>query len=122
MLVAYIYRLQTTNYRLILDLSLNFLYRLRVLSLSRPVPIIKSAIKRARQNDIRRERRQPHKTRLKTVIRSYMDLVKEGKKDEAQKMLPQVFKVIDTACKKHIIHRNTANRKKSGLSKMVAAK
>lgn len=86
------------------------------------MPIIESAIKRARQNETRRERRQPHKTRLKTTIRSFTDLLKEGKKDEALKMLPAVMKVIDTAAKKHLIHRNTADRKKSRLSLMVSAK
>jgi small subunit ribosomal protein S20 len=86
------------------------------------MPIIKSAIKRARQNEVRRIRRQPFKTQLKTAVRNYTDLVKEGKQDEAAKLLPRVFKAIDTAAKKHIIHRNTADRKKSGLSKMIAAK
>lgn len=83
------------------------------------MPIIKSAIKRARQNDVRRMRRQPFKTRLKTVIRSYTDLLKEGKKADAAKMLPQLQKVIDTATKKQILHKNTANRKKSRLSLML---
>lgn len=84
------------------------------------MPIIESAIKRARQNLIRRERRQPFKTRLKTVVRSYTDLIKEGKKEDAKKMFPLVQKVIDTSVKKHILHPNTAARKKSQLSKMVA--
>ncbi len=83
------------------------------------MPIIKSAIKRARQNEVRRTRRQPFKTRLKSVIRSYTDLIKEGKKEDAANMLPQLQKVIDTAMKKQILHRNTANRKKSRLSLML---
>ena len=86
------------------------------------MPIIESAIKRARQNETRRARRQPFKTRLKTVIRAYTDLIKEGKKKEAAELFPQVMKVIDTATKKNILHRNTGNRKKSRLSKMIAAK
>jgi small subunit ribosomal protein S20 len=83
------------------------------------MPIIKSAIKRARQNVVRRTRRQPFKTELKTAIRKFSDAIGEGKKEEAVKLLPSVFKAIDTAAKKHIIHRNTAARKKSGFSKMV---
>ena len=86
------------------------------------MPIIESAIKRARQNETRRERRQPFKTRLKTTIRTFTDLLKEGKKEEAAKMLPAVMKVIDTAAKKRLIHRNTADRKKSRLSVMVSKK
>lgn len=83
------------------------------------MPIIKSAIKRARQNEVRRARRQPFKTRLKSALRSYTDLVKEGKKDEAATMLPKVYKAIDTAAKKHLIHRNNAANKKSRLALML---
>ena len=84
------------------------------------MPIIESAIKRARQNEVRRERRQPFKTQLKSAMRKLTDLVKEGKRDEAVKLLPQVHKAIDTAAKKRIIHRNTADRKKSLVARMVA--
>ncbi len=86
------------------------------------MPIIKSAIKRARQNTVRRTRRQPYKTQLKTMIRKITDLAKAGKKEEGQKMLPLVFKAIDTAAKKQIIHPNNAARKKSMVSRLVAAK
>ncbi|MEK7590888.1 MAG: 30S ribosomal protein S20 [Patescibacteria group bacterium] len=86
------------------------------------MPIIESAIKRARQNETRRTRRQPFNTRLKSVVRAYTDLIKEGKKDEAGKMLSLVMKVIDTAAKKHILHKNNAARKKSRLSLMLAKK
>lgn len=84
------------------------------------MPIIESAIKRARQNLVRRERRQPYKTRLKTALRAFTDLVKAGKRDEAVQLLPQVFKTIDMAAKKHIIHPNNASRKKSSVARMVA--
>jgi small subunit ribosomal protein S20 len=84
------------------------------------MPIIKSAIKRARQNTVRRARRQPVKTLMKTMVRTCMDTVKAGKKADAQKLLPQVFKAIDMAAKKHIIHPKNAARKKSAMSKLVA--
>ena len=83
------------------------------------MPITKSAIKRAKQNEVRRVRRLPYKTRLKTMSRKFMDLVKEGKKQEAIALLPEVFKTIDTACKKQLIHKNNAARRKSSMSKMV---
>ena len=84
------------------------------------MPIIESSIKRARQNLVRRARRQPFKTRLKSVVKTYLELIEEGKKDEAKKLLPTVMKVIDTSTKKQILHRNTAARQKSRLSKMIA--
>ena len=84
------------------------------------MPIIESSIKRARQNLVRRARRQPFKSRLKSVVKTYLELIEEGKKEEAKKLLPTVMKVIDTSTKKQILHRNTAARQKSRLSKMVA--
>ena len=86
------------------------------------MPITSSAIKAARQNVKRRERRQPFNTRMKTAMRSFSDLVKEKKIEEAKKLMPAVYKAIDTATKKNIIHRNNAARKKSLLARMVAAK
>lgn len=83
------------------------------------MPIIKSAIKRARQNHVRRARRQPFKTHMKTMMRKMTDLVKEGKKDEAGKLLAVVYKSIDTAAKKNIIHKNNAARKKSQMAKLI---
>jgi small subunit ribosomal protein S20 len=83
------------------------------------MPITSSATKAARQNIVRRARRQPFKTQLKTALRSFSDLVKEGKKADAIAMLPRVHKAIDTAAKKHIIHPNNAARKKSLVARMV---
>jgi small subunit ribosomal protein S20 len=83
------------------------------------MPIIKSAIKRAKQNIVRRERLQPYRTHMKTMMRKLVDLVKEGKKAEAQALMPKVFKAIDTATKKQILHRNNASRKKSLMARMV---
>ncbi len=85
------------------------------------MPIIKSAIKRAKQNEVRKARLLPYRTHLKTMMRAYMDLIKEGKKDEARKLLPKVFKTIDISAKKNLIHRNNADRKKSRLSRLIAA-
>ena len=86
------------------------------------MPITSSAIKAARQTIVRRERRQPFKTQMKTMIRSFTELVHEKKLDEAKKLFPTVQKSIDTAAKKNIIHKNNAARKKSMLSKMIATK
>ncbi|MCK5016080.1 MAG: 30S ribosomal protein S20 [Candidatus Peribacteraceae bacterium] len=86
------------------------------------MPIIKSAIKRAKQNGVRRARRLPFKTNMKTMIRKISDLAKEGKMDEAEALLPTVYKVIDTAAKKEIIHPKNAARKKAHVAKVVAKK
>ncbi len=84
------------------------------------MPIIKSAIKRAKQNTVRKARLLPYRTTMKTMIKKIELLVKEGKKDEAVKLLPEVMSAIDVASKKNIIHRKNADRKKANVSKMIS--
>lgn len=84
------------------------------------MPLIQSAIKRARQNTVRRARRLPYKTQMKTMMRKVSDLAKEGKKEEGAKLLPQAYKVIDMAAKRNIIHKKNAAHKKSHLAKLVS--
>lgn len=84
------------------------------------MPLTKSAIKQARRSAVRHRERIPFKTRMKTTIRSLQDLVKEGKKDEAAKLLPLLSKIVDTAAKKRIIHWKNAAHKKSLAARLVA--
>jgi small subunit ribosomal protein S20 len=84
------------------------------------MPIIKSAKKRVKQAEKRRQRNFPVRSSMKTHIKKVLLLAKEGKKQEAEKELPTAYKIIDTAAKKNIIHNNNAARKKSRLAKTVA--
>lgn len=86
------------------------------------MPRTKSAIKSARQSVDRNKRLQPYKTQMKTMMRKISDAVKDGKKDEATNMLPMVYKSIDLAAKRNIIHPKTAARKKSVAARLIAAK
>lgn len=86
------------------------------------MPLIKSAIKRMRQNSVRRDRRKPVKSYMKTMMRKMEDAIKEGKRDEALKMLSETYKAIDMAAKQNIIHKSNAARKKSRMAHLVAAK
>ncbi|MDA0376245.1 MAG: 30S ribosomal protein S20 [bacterium] len=86
------------------------------------MPLIKSAIKRARQNTVRQDRRKPVKTYMKTMIKKMYDAIKEGKKDDAVKMLSETYRAIDMAAKINILHKNTAARRKSSMAKLVATK
>jgi len=86
------------------------------------MPLIKSAIKRARQNTVRQDRRKPVKTYMKTMIKKMQDAVKEGKMDDAVKMLSETYKAIDMAAKINILHKNTAARKKSSMARLVSTK
>ncbi len=84
------------------------------------MPIIRSAKKQLRQSITRRLRNNQSRRKLKDALKEFVTLVKQGKKSEAAATLPKAYKIIDTAAKKHLIHTNNANRKKSGLAKMVA--
>lgn len=74
-----------------------------------------------RQAAVRRARNFPVRSELKTLIKKELLLVKEGKVEEAKKLLPEVYSIIDTACKKNIIHKNNASRKKARIAKALAA-
>jgi len=56
---------------------------------------------------------------MKTFIKKFLDLVKGGKKEDATKLMPKAFKLIDTAAKKHIIHRRNADNKKARLARVL---
>ena len=83
------------------------------------MPILKSSKKRARQNIVRQDRLRPYKTRYLTMIKNILKLVEDGKIDEAKKRLSETYTAIDMAMKKHILHKNTAARKKSLVQKYV---
>lgn len=84
------------------------------------MPRTASAIKAARQNRIRQERRMPYRTHMKTMIRKTVESAAAGKGEETRKLLAPAMKSIDMAAKKHIIHPRNAARKKSRLSRLCA--
>ncbi|AHH05184.1 30S ribosomal protein S20 [Borrelia miyamotoi] len=75
-----------------------------------------SALKRARQNLKRNLRNVSVKSELKTIEKRCLNLIREGKKEEASEFFKFVAKKLDTAARKRIIHRNKAARKKSNLN------
>lgn len=80
------------------------------------MPITKSAKKALRQNISRRQKNLKRKTELKSVIKDYRKLIAAGKKEEAEKYLPQVYKKLDKSAKVNLIKKNKASRLKSRLS------
>ena len=83
------------------------------------MPVIKSAKKQMRQSLKKKARNYPVRSELKTMVKKGLTLIKDGKKDEAAKFLSVVYSIIDTACKKNIIHPNNAARKKSRLARAL---
>jgi small subunit ribosomal protein S20 len=79
----------------------------------------KSALKRARQNNVRRLRNKSVRTRLKSAVKNVRAAVSDNLQDNVAKELNLAKSVIDNAAKKGTIHKRTAARKISRLSKLV---
>jgi len=86
------------------------------------MPIIKSAKKRVKVARTKQIRNTVTKNTYRNLIKQFEILVEAGKIAEATKLFPQVQKAIDMACKKNLLHKNTAARKKSNLAKMINTK
>ncbi len=79
----------------------------------------KSAIKRAKQNETRRIRNKATKSAMKTAIKKVRTAKDEGAENTAE-LLKQAQSSIAKAAKKGVLHKNTAARKVSKLTKYVS--
>ncbi len=80
------------------------------------MPNIKSAVKRMRQSEKRRQRNRHHLSKMRTEIKGFRRLLAEEKSAEAKDRLSRVYSIIDHTAQKGVIHRNTAARYKSRLT------
>lgn len=76
---------------------------------------IKSQIKRNRQNEKRRTRNKAIRSEVNSRVKSTLKSAESGQSDE--EALRIAIKKIDKAARKNILHKNTAARKKSRLTK-----
>ena len=60
------------------------------------------------------------KSHLHTLERGYLQLLGAGKKDDANKAFQTISSAFDKAAKAGVVHRVTANRKKSRLALRLA--
>lgn len=77
----------------------------------------KSAIKRNQQNAKRRMRNRIVKKQVKTAVRKFEAARKSG--EEATGQLKAAQSMLDKAAKKGVLHKRTASRKISRLSRRV---
>ena len=70
----------------------------------------------------RRLRNYAIRKEVRKLTKDFLRIAKQGDAEAATKLLPQVYSVLDKAVKKNILHKNNAARKKSRLSKVLAAK
>ena len=84
------------------------------------MPNTKSAERRMRSSAAKNVQNRRIKTRLRSLEKGYLGLLGAGKKDEASKALQAITSAFDKAAKTGVLHRATANRKKSRLALRLA--
>ncbi len=84
------------------------------------MPQLKSAEKRMRQDAKKRLHNQEVASSLRTHVKKIRGLVKEGKIEDAKKMLPIAQAAFDKAAKTRRIHANNASRSNSRLASLIA--
>jgi small subunit ribosomal protein S20 len=80
----------------------------------------KSAIKRMRQSEMRRQRNRAVRSRVRTALKTARTALTSTGEDAGTAVL-QAIRTLDKAVTKGVIHRNTAARKKSALARKLAA-
>jgi len=83
------------------------------------MPITKSAKEYLRQSKRKGERNLKQRKELKGLLKEVRSLIEKKDKKGAEKMLPQVYKMLDKAAKVNLIKKNTASRKKSRITKAL---
>jgi small subunit ribosomal protein S20 len=84
------------------------------------MPNTKSAERRMRNSARKNLRNRSIKSRIHTIETSYLELLSAGKKDDAAKQLRSLSSAYDKAAKSGVVHRATADRKKSRLALALA--
>ena len=79
----------------------------------------KSAIKATRQAIRRRQRNRHHRTGLRTQLKKLRAAIASGNPEEANALLRPTVALLDHTVSLGILHRNTASRTKSRLSRHV---
>ena len=85
------------------------------------MPNIKSAKKRVLVIEKKTLENRMVKSAIKTELKKFEAAVSEGNKAAAQELYNDCVKKLDQAAAKGVYHKNTVSRKKSQLSKALAA-
>ena len=78
-----------------------------------------SALKRHRQSVKRHARNQIVKTRVRNLIRSLRDAIRNGNPTAARAEFVRTARALDKAVVKGVVHRNNASRRIARLEKAV---
>lgn len=83
------------------------------------MPNIKSAIKRVTVNEKKNLENRMIKSKISTTVKKFKNEAKNNNLEVAEKLLSEVFSLLDTASKDNVIHKNNANSKKATLAKIL---
>ncbi len=83
------------------------------------MPQRRTAIKDLRTNRTKHMQNLNIKTELRKTIKKFLTSVESKNKTEAQSLLPVLYKKLDKASKRKVLHDNTASRRKARFSKLV---
>lgn len=75
----------------------------------------KSAEKRIRVNERRRQRNRPYRSACRTLVKKAELAIRAGDNDAAQSAVQNAVSMLDRTAGKGIIHANNAARRKSRL-------
>jgi small subunit ribosomal protein S20 len=81
---------------------------------------IRSALKRLRQTNARTAANRTVKTRLKTARKAVQSAIGAGNLDEARAKMRVAISFADKAAKTNVIHKNSADRIKRQLARLVS--
>lgn len=81
--------------------------------------ITKSAQKSIRKDEKRTKINIQRKNKVKDLLKKINVLIAQNKKDEAKKLLPQIYKILDKTAKTGTIKKNNASRRKSRIIKAI---
>ena len=81
----------------------------------------KSAKKSIKQNESRRAVNRWRKDRIKSAVGEFDAALESGDKAVAGEKLSAVFKQLDQVAAKGILHKKTADRRKSRMAKRLSA-
>mgnify|MGYP001595729090 FL=1 len=78
-----------------------------------------SAIKRTRQAEKRNLRNASIRSKIKTVSKRIEEAITEKNQENVKKLLREIIRAVNSAVSKGVLHKNTASRKISRLSKLA---
>lgn len=84
------------------------------------MPQRRTSIKDLRKSEKRRLHNLDIKTDLKKTVKKFVAAA-DKKSTDAKELLKTVYKKMDKAAKRNIMHKNTAARRKARFAKLLAA-